>query len=325
MLRYDQPWRLTPDNFTPPTRTPWGGRKIPDLYKKDLPLSPEKRAYACVGESWEVSTDAQFPSRLVDHDLTLEQAIALNPQAALGREGGLPYLVKWLDAKSNLSVQVHPTDDYAGLKTGECGKPECWFIVDAEPGAVLYLGWRDGVTSAEVRDALVSGETLDKLMNAVPVRRGDLFEIKAGTVHALGAGIALIEPQAVLPGKSGVTYRVWDWNRRYDDNGVETPAGKPRELHVEHSLAVANFSLTGDALLEKAKCKGDRIHTPAFDCGVLEGSGAKALPQGGIALTVVSGAIEVAGILAVAGESIFAPAQCVRAVMLTDALLVWTG
>jgi hypothetical protein len=129
-------------------------------------------------------------------------------------------LVKLLDAAEPLSVQIHPSDDYVGLRPGECGKPEAWYVVERDPGAGLFLGFREGVGAAEVRAALDANADVSRLMHFVPVEPGDFFVIEAGTPHAIGAGVTLVEPQRMIAGSSGVTYRYWDWGRRYDSAGV---------------------------------------------------------------------------------------------------------
>jgi mannose-6-phosphate isomerase len=241
-----------PDNFTPPTRTPWGGTKILGTYKKQLHIKTEKH-YPVVGESWEISVDPAAPSQflftLEGHELLIDfiQMLELFPEQILGQsiaarfEGQNPLLVKLLDAADHLSVQVHPSDDYEGLRVDESGKPESWYILEAEPGAGLYLGLRDGVTQDTLKRAIEHEDDVSQLLNFVEVSPGDFFVIDAGTIHAIGAGITLIEPQKIAPKKSGKTYRLWDWNRRYDDSGKPDPGGKPRELHVDDSFRVIDF------------------------------------------------------------------------------------
>jgi mannose-6-phosphate isomerase len=257
---YQRPWRMAPDNFTPPSRTPWGGQVIRRL-KAGLPLAPEKAAYPVVGESWEISVEPSFPSRVVDlpRQPLLSSLLEADPVAALGPAaavafGGCPLLVKLLDAALPLSVQVHPADDHPGLAEDESGKAECWVILDAAPGAGLYLGFCDGVTREDVAHALSRGQDLERLLNFVPVTAGDCFELAPGTVHAIGAGVTLVEPQAVRPGKKGLTYRFWDWNRRYNRHGQPDPDGEPRPLHRESSLAVTDFDgARGVALVESLR------------------------------------------------------------------------
>lgn len=252
-----RPLLLRADNFTPPQRTPWGGTRVAHVLKENAPLSAEKAAYACVGESWEVSVEPDFPSFVENagNDLsrTLAAIIAEDPYAFVGREAlrgqrGTALLVKLLDTADELSVQIHPADDYGGLRPGECGKPESWYVVTAEPGAGIYLGLADGVTRESLTNALASAADLTPMLGFVPVQPGDFFLIEAGTPHAIGRGLVLVEPQHVAPGKRGLTYRYWDWNRRYDANGVLVSAegarrgeGEPRALHVDDALAVTRW------------------------------------------------------------------------------------
>lgn len=248
------PVRLRADNFTPATRTPWGGTRILSQYKAHLGVVAD----GVVGESWEISVEPSFPSRADDGAL-LTAMIAADPVAWLGAEdaeryGQCPLLVKLLDADEHLSVQVHPADDDPQLAEDESGKPESWVVLDAKPGSGLYLGFRDGVDRADVEACLAERDALDELMTFVPVAPGDAFVIEAGTPHAIGAGVTLLEPQHVTPGRRGLTYRFWDWNRRYDGEGRPAPSGQPRELHVARSLAVTTWGAPrGDAFV--ATCR----------------------------------------------------------------------
>jgi len=253
-----KPLLLAPDNFTPATRTPWGGSRIPGLYKQGvLPGGAPPR----VGESWEISVEPDFPARLDETGELLGDVIARDPLGWLGVEaerGGTStaLLVKLLDAADDLSVQIHPRDDYAGLAPGEAGKPESWYVLDREVGAVLHLGLREGVTRAQVAETIAEDGDVSALLFRVPVDPGDFFRIDAGTPHAIGRGITLVEPQHVTPGLRGVTYRYWDWNRRYDDEGRPDAGGRPRELHVEHALAVTAWDAPrGDSFLRGARLR----------------------------------------------------------------------
>lgn len=242
-----EPVLLRPDNFTPPTRTPWGGTRLMREYKARwlAGAGGQLSREPVVGESWEVSIEPDFPGRLEDGRL-LSDYIAEDPIAAVGEEARRPHgstalLVKYIDTHDPLSVQIHPTDDYAGLLEGECGKPESWYVVEREPGAGLYLGFQRGTTEDAVRRALLEGRSLESLLRFVAVEPGDFFLIDAGTPHAIGGGLTLVEPQHVVPKKRGVTYRYWDWNRRYDALGKPSLLGAGRPLHVEHALAVTDW------------------------------------------------------------------------------------
>lgn len=231
-----QPALLSPDNWTPPSRTPWGGRALIEL-KAGLAIPADKRAWRAVGESWELSLDPQFPSLV--GDTALSELIARDPAAWLGGDAtATPLLVKLIDAAEALSFQVHPADDDPALLPDESGKPECWVVLAASAGAGVFLGFEDGVTRADVEAALDRNASLTSLLRFVPVAPGDAFAIAPGTVHAIGAGVTLLEAQLVRPGKSGVTYRFWDWNR-----------GRP--LHRERALAVATFAPAHDAIIAR--------------------------------------------------------------------------
>ena len=136
----------------------------------------------------------------------------------------LPLLLKYIFTSEKLSVQVHPDDAQARSRGLIRGKTECWYILEADPGATLGLGLRERISSAELSRAALDG-SLDQLMNWVPVEAGDFFYVPAGTIHAIGAGIALVEFQQ----NSDVTYRLFDY-------------GRPRELHVDEAVAVSNLA-----------------------------------------------------------------------------------
>lgn len=259
------PEKLRPDNFTPPTRTPWGGRRILERYKAGLGIA----AQGVVGESWEVSVEPSFPSRLVSRDETLASVIARDPLGWLGARrpaDQTPLLVKLLDAADNLSVQVHPAEGDPALAQDESGKPEAWVVLDADPGAGLYLGFREGVGRREVEACIASEGALDELMNFVEVKPGEAFLIDAGTPHAIGKGLTLLEPQHVAPGKSGVTYRFWDWNRRYA-GGHLAPHGKPRELHLARSLDVTDWSAPrGAAFVDRCRAAREPLDPHRDKC-----------------------------------------------------------
>ncbi len=241
-----------PDNFTPPTRTPWGGTKILGQYKHDLSIR-EHRQYPVVGESWEISADPAFPNEFrffLDSKavaLDLIQVLDIFPDQILGTkvaqkfENQNPILTKMLDAEDHLSVQVHPSDKYVNLKADESGKPESWYILESKPGCGLYLGLKPNISKEALRQAIEQGDEISCHLNFVEVHPGDFFVIDAGTIHAVGAGVTLIEPQKIAPKRSGKTYRLWDWNRTYDAQGRKDPHGKPRALDIEDSFTVIDF------------------------------------------------------------------------------------
>lgn len=152
-------------------------------------------------------------------------------------EAHLPYLAKFIDTSDELSIQVHPGDEYARVHENSSGKTECWIILEAEKGAGIYLGLKKGVTKADLEKALREKQRINELLNFYEVSPGDFFFVPSGSIHAIGKNITLAEVQQ----NSGITYRVWDWNR-VDEKG------QPRELHVEKSLDVINFEPEKNAL-----------------------------------------------------------------------------
>lgn len=218
----------------------WGGRRLTSFGKR-LPDA------AMIGESWELadlaSTSASggggdaAHSRIISGPCagqTLREAIAelgddLLGGAPLTESGGFPLLVKFLDAREHLSVQVHPSPAYAEAHPDAHLKTECWFVLDAEPGAVIYAGLRPGVGASELREAIESGR-VPEVMLSVPAVPGQLHDLPSGTVHALGAGVLVCEVQT----PSDTTFRVYDWASEYGRAG--------RELHIEQALACAQTS-----------------------------------------------------------------------------------
>ena len=213
----------------------WGGKKLKQI--KNI------EATGKIGETWEISSHPGGPSTL-----------RLN-RACLNDLVNLSYLVKFIDTSDHLSVQVHPDDEYAQEHENESGKTECWLILDAEPGAGIYLGFKPGVTKKEFKTALEAGMKVDGFLNFYPVAKGDFFVVPAGSVHAIGAGVTLVEAQQ----SSGVTYRVWDWNRLGDD-------GQPRELHVDKAMDVLSFDESFNRQLGRLRKEN-----------VLEGTGTRLL------------------------------------------------
>jgi mannose-6-phosphate isomerase class I len=346
-----RPIRLKPDNFTPPSRTPWGGLRLLDRYKAALALdarSTDRR----VGESWELSVSDEFPS-VTEGGEPLREWLARDPEAALGDEARrgdalTALLVKWLDAGEHLSLQIHPEDDYAGLSPRESGKLEAWYVVERDFGAGLFMGFRPGVREPDVRTALESGSDLSTLMAFVPVERGDFVLLEPGTPHAVGRGLTLIEPQIVAPGRRGVTYRYWDWNRRYGAGGVPDPNGQPRELHAEHALAVTRWDRACDpdwlasrivhagrsdpraAARSEPLCgpqPEDPLHSPPMRAARLSGTGRLRLPAWNSlrAVTVIEGRLSLdtgsAGLSVPAGTTAVVPAACLDLAIELDAAL----
>ncbi len=200
----------------------WGGVKLKEKYGKKTDKDP-------VAESWELSFHKDGPT-LLENGKTLQETVTA---VELGENcQGFPFfpmLVKLIDAKQDLSVQVHPSDKYALANENSFGKTEMWYIVEAEQGAGIYLGFKKDVTQEEYERA-IKNNTLTELLNFFEVKAGDCYFIPSGTIHAIGTGCLICEIQQ----NSNLTYRVYDYGRK-DKNGNE------RELHVEKALKVTNL------------------------------------------------------------------------------------
>jgi mannose-6-phosphate isomerase len=212
----------------------WGGRRLPEWLGRAS--APALERYA---ESWELSDLPDGMSTVAAGPYAGQSLHALmrdHARALTGRDiPSFPLLVKILDAADRLSVQVHPDNDSARRHGGEA-KTECWYILDAEPGASVWAGLRDGVTADSFRNALATGAVPD-LLQRIPVQRGDLLFIPGGRVHAIGAGCLILEVQQ----SSNTTYRVFDWNRK----GI---GEKHRELHVEQAMRTIRWDDSAPAL-----------------------------------------------------------------------------
>ena len=202
----------------------WGGERLAREYGKGTP--GEK-----IAESWELTDRADGVNTIVggtfDGMLLSDYLNAHKDEVKKGWDGErFPLLIKLIDAEADLSIQVHPDDEYAAEHTPDLGKTEMWYIVDAAPDARIIYGLKKKYSAAEVRAAIENG-TLEELMNYVPVKKGETYFIPSGMVHAICRGILIAEIQQ----NSNITYRVYDYNRRGAD-------GKLRELHVDDALAV---------------------------------------------------------------------------------------
>jgi mannose-6-phosphate isomerase len=250
----------------------WGGARIATL--------PAKRARGhaptshTTGESWEVSDLPEGQSVVDDGDFAAAFAgrtlgdLVTEFSASLVGHGRtrFPLLVKIIDAREDLSVQVHPGAAYASAHPGTFSKDEAWLVLDAEPGARALHGFVEGVDERSFRAAIVENRA-DALLRSVPVVPGDVLHIGPGTVHAVGRGLMLLEVQE----PSDTTFRVWDYGRLQD--------GKPRALHVEQALAVARFGAQPPAVhahhdVNEHTLNRLLIHTPTYEMRLL-----RALPQ----------------------------------------------
>lgn len=199
----------------------WGGRKLETVLNYNIPQGQ-------VGEAWVISGYNDAASIVESGSLKgqpLNKVYENHPEI-FGNPSNkkFPLLIKFLDANDNLSVQVHPDDEYARVHENDSGKTECWYILDAEPGAKLIYG-HHAENKSELRN-YIENNKWQELFRYVPVKKGDFLYVPAGTVHALTKGILAIETQQ----SSDVTYRLYDWDR------VDHKTGKKRELHLRQSL-----------------------------------------------------------------------------------------
>ena len=209
----------------------WGGDKLKREYGKDLDMDP-------LAESWECSTHPDGTNRVATgrhrgqllSDVLRDHPEYLGTHPRMDEKGGLPILVKFIDAKKDLSVQVHPDDAYAAkYENGSRGKSEMWYVMDADEGSAIIYGFYEDTSKEKVRDAIRKGTILN-LVQRIPIHRNDVFFIEAGTVHAIPAGALIAEIQE----SSNLTYRLYDYGR-VDKNGKERP------LHIDRAMDVADL------------------------------------------------------------------------------------
>lgn len=216
----------------------WGGRKLADLFRKNLPAG--KR----IGESWEIVDRPEAQSVVSDgplKDKTLHELWGQYRQEIFGNPpdaARFPLLIKLLDAQEKLSLQVHPSEKIATKLGGE-PKTECWYVAAAEPDAELFIGFKKLITREKFEESLRAGSTADRV-HTIRVKQGDAMFLPAGRFHGIGGGNVLVEVQQ----NSDTTYRVFDWNRVHD------ATGKPRQLHLAQALECIDFNDVAPNLIE---------------------------------------------------------------------------
>lgn len=226
----------------------WGGTKLRSIFNKKCDL--EK-----VAESWELSCHKDGNSVISNGEYagkTLSEYIKIHGSSVLGKNcerfENFPVLIKLIDAKDNLSVQVHPDNEYALRVEGEYGKTEMWYIVDCEEDASLLYGFKKEISKEEFSQR-IKDNTLLEVTQSVKVNKGDVFFIEAGTLHAIGKGILIAEIQQ----NSNTTYRIYDYNRKDKD-------GNSRELHIDKACDVTSLCpATHSSCSEFSQQKGYRI------------------------------------------------------------------
>lgn len=241
----------------------WGGTKLKDVLGK--PITSE-----ITGESWELSGVKGDISQVANGPLkgtALDQLIGMDAVALLGKGvikrfgQEFPILIKFIDAKQDLSIQLHPDDRLAMERHNSFGKTEMWYIMDADPGSELIIGFNREVEKAEYIKSLEEG-TLLELMNYQKVEEGDTFFIKTGKIHAIGAGVLLAEIQQT----SDVTYRIYDFNRRDKD-------GNLRELHTSLAVDAIDYEKREDYKIDYARAVdqvNEMVDSPYFKTNYLD-------------------------------------------------------
>lgn len=286
----------------------WGGTRLITEYGIETDKSP-------AAEAWVLSCHPSGPSVVLNGEYKGKklQEVYLENKEICGTKGEkyefFPLLIKFIDAKRDLSIQVHPDDEYAMRVEGEYGKTEAWYILDCEPDAELILGFNKNVTVEEFKKAAQSDEMMS-ICNRVKVKKGDVFFIESGTMHAICKGILLAEVQQ----NSNTTYRIYDYGRLGKD-------GKPRELHVDKAADVTNLCppTIADSSSREVVSHDGATEKPLTSCelftmselsvdGVFETSCGK---ESFISLLCLNGAAEIIGketLNVKKGESIFIPA-----------------
>ena len=220
----------------------WGGRDL-EKFRDNVPEG-------CIGESWDIACHRNGTGIIENGELkglSFKELIDKYGEEVVGRKiskDNFPLLIKLINSKDKLSVQVHPDDKYAKEAENDLGKTEAWYVVDAEEGASLIVGTKD--CDKEIFKKAIEDGCLEPYLNKIPVKKGDMFYVQSGLVHAICEGVTIAEIQQ----SSDTTYRVYDYNRG-------------REIHVEKALDVINFDL---------KCensKGITIHEEGFDKTIL--------------------------------------------------------
>lgn len=258
---------MSPFLFAPNLHTViWGGDQLAAW--KQMP--PQQN----VGESWEVSAVPSSPSIIANGEWagrSLIDVISQMPEDILGHQvakqygNQLPLLVKFIDARNDLSIQVHPDDAMASREHGKMGKTEMWYVIDARPGAYLYAGFKEQLTPEQYKQKVADGTIIDALARH-EVHTGDVFYLPAGRVHAICGGILLAEVQQ----SSDVTYRIFDYNRP----GLD---GRPRQLHTELAAQALDFTVYDEyrTLYQKkeklsSSYAGHVIDSPFFNVRVVD-------------------------------------------------------
>ncbi len=294
----------------------WGGTRLKTdfQFETDMEIAAEGWVLSCHKDGTNTVINGEYAGKSFQEVLNL-----------WGYTDKFPILIKLIDAKDRLSVQVHPSDAYALQNEGEFGKTEMWYIVDCVDGAQLAYGFKREISKDEFEQR-IRDNTLDAVINYVPVKKGDVFFIEAGTLHAIGAGILIAEIQQ----NSNTTYRVSDYGRLGAD-------GKPRALHVEKALDVTvtappnmpygNVGKVQEFTYGKERELGQCAY---FNTKMLELNGIKTIENenSGVSLLILSGEAVIKyatdELVARKGDSVFIPEKCLCSVAGNAGIIVTT-
>lgn len=278
----------------------WGGERLKNEYSfiSDSDKIAEAWMLSCHKAGTNVIANGEFAGKRLDEVLSVWNEL----------DDTFPILIKLIDAKDKLSVQVHPNDTYALEREGELGKTEMWYVVDALPNSKLVYGFNRAIDKYEFKKRIENND-LDEVLNYVPVKKGDVFFISAGTLHAIGEGILIAEIQQ----NSNTTYRVSDYGRLGAD-------GKPRELHIDKALEVTitsppqkAYGAVGHIISKSFGVERTLAECKCFKVKYLMLQGATELTSAAsfISLLVLEGEIEIeynsGSFKAVKGDSIYIP------------------
>ncbi len=297
-MEYKKPFKLYPafQEYI------WGGTKLNDRYYKNS-------GFAKTAESWELSTHPDGLSRIVGGNLdgvSLAEYIKENPEV-LGtnrKSDELPILIKLIDAEDKLSIQVHPNDEQGHQWEGQNGKTEMWYIVDADDDAEIIYGVKEDITKEQLKNAITDNSVMH-LLDSVKSKKGDVFFVDAGTIHAIGKGNLIAEIQQ----NSNVTYRLYDYDRR-------DKMGNPRELHIEKGVMAAVTQKTGKREIpvcsDNSRLLGACEYFAVKEFAVEDKLCMECYPESYQAIVVVDGQLELLYAeekeLVKAGETVFLPA-----------------
>ena len=277
--------------------TMWGGNEIYNVYGKGY--KDDK-----IGESWELSCRDDLKSIIVNGPLagkTITEVFYENSEDFTGNKSDkFPWLVKFIDANDDLSVQVHPDNKYAEENGDVSGKTEMWYILSAKPNAKLVMGLKKKVSKEELKELAQDGRIVN-ILNSVDVKKGDTFFIPSGMVHAIGKGIMLIEIQQ----NSDATYRLYDWQRK--DN-----FGNFRELHIDKATDVSIREISSpSADLTKTLENGDELLAECeYFTVVKRTSDTETAINGMSCVTIIEGSAMLGELNLKAGDTVFIPYVC---------------